>query len=341
MVKKIIDSLQIAAAFIGTVVGAGFASGREIIQFFSQYQAWGMIGAAISGLLMAWIGTKMMVYARRIKAYSFNELVTRLFGEHLGAMIQCLIFLMMLGITGVMLAGAGAVFKEQLGWHRLLGMALSIVICLLFLVKGSRGLLWMNSIVVPVLIMLFLILFFTDKPGSVSTSNPQSAYWIASAVSYASFNIMTAIVVLVPLARDIDDERVLKVGGLAGGVGFTLLLLLSNLMILNHPSVMLFDMPMAELVRPLGLIMHLIFVIVIFGEILTTFVGNIFGLARQMHSAFPHFLSPERSIILLIFSSLILGQASYGSLIRVLYPLYGFICTALFVYLFFARLPQK
>ncbi|WP_241654837.1 transporter [Sporolactobacillus shoreae] len=339
--KKMMDSLQIAAAFIGTVVGAGFASGREIIQFFTQYQAWGTAGAVLSGFLMAWIGTKMMVFARRIDAYSFNELISALFGQRFAAMIQALIFFMMFGTTGVMLAGAGAVFQEQLGWHRLTGMLLSGLIGFFFLVRGTRGLLWVNALVVPFLIAFTLILFWAHKSVPVSTLVPWSFSWIPSAIGYAAFNMTTALVVLVPLARDTPDEGALKVGGLVGGAGLAILLLLAHLMILGHPSVMLFEMPMAELVRPLGPVMHLVFIAIIFGEILTTFVGNIFGTARQMHSAFPEFLTSGKSILLLIFGSFAIAQASYGSLIRILYPLFGLLCTFLFIYLFFVRMPKK
>ncbi|MEK1832032.1 hypothetical protein AAAC51_33515 [Priestia megaterium] len=30
-------TLQVAATYVGTVVGAGFATGKEIVQFFTQY----------------------------------------------------------------------------------------------------------------------------------------------------------------------------------------------------------------------------------------------------------------------------------------------------------------
>lgn len=45
-------ALQIAFTYIGTVVGAGFASGKEIVEFFVQYGSQGLVGILLAtGLL--------------------------------------------------------------------------------------------------------------------------------------------------------------------------------------------------------------------------------------------------------------------------------------------------
>ncbi len=342
MYRKTVTVLQIASVFIGTVVGAGFASGKEIIQFFTQYGMPGTFGAMIGGLLMAAVGSRTMVYARRIEAYSANELLSRLFGDRIGTILQCLIFLMMFGMTGVMLAGAGAVFREQLGGPPALGIGIILVTGLFFLVRGTRGLLWINSLVVPALVTFVLILLFNGglQPAPAKTAAGGVA-WLVSAVGYAAFNLVSALIVLVPLARDTKDERLLRAGGWLGGIGLALLLLAAHLMLLRRPSLLQFDMPMAELVRPLGTLLHFFFVNVILGEILSTFVGNIYGLSRQLVSAFPNLIRPLPAALLPAAGALLIGQLDYGELIRVLYPLYGFLCAALFLALCFLHLPEE
>ncbi|RYL95836.1 transporter [Sporolactobacillus sp. THM7-4] len=341
MLKKMVSILQIAATFIGTVVGAGFASGREIIQFFTQYQGYGTIGAALSGILMTWAGMKMMVYARRIDAYSFNELVSYIFGERLGTIIQALVFFINFGITGVMLAGAGAVFHEQLGWHRQLGILLAVVIGFLFLLKGVRGLLWINTLVVPMLIAFVLIIFFGREPAESIPVTEGGFYWIFSAVGYAAFNLLTALVVLVPLAKEIKDESVIRLGAMIGGLGLTLLLFIAHFLMLGDAGVAQLEMPMAEIVKYFGTMMHSAFVVIIFGEILTTFIGNIFGLARQLHSTFPAITGLRRAMLFLISGAFLVSQIGYGSLIHTLYPLYGVLCILVVLHMLWVRLPNK
>ncbi|MFT8930684.1 MAG: transporter [Sporolactobacillus sp.] len=340
---RLIKVWQIAAAYIGTIVGAGFASGQEIIQFFTSYGEWGALAAVISALLMAWIGTKMMIYSHRIRAYSFNELLEHLFGKTLGLAIECLLFLIVFGMTAVMLAGSGAVFREHLTGGRQTGMLLILAISVYFLCRGTRGLLSINALVVPVVILFFAMIAF--KSGlhgfPIAIHSDWRNHWLGSSLRYASFNLLTALVVLVPLASDSEDEWVLRAGGWAGGIGLGLLLLVAHLLLLLHPEAQPYEMPMAELVRPLGMFMHGGFALVIFGEILTTFVGNVYGLSRQLHSAFPAQLNLSLALLLLIISTYCVAQIGYTMLLSTLYPIYGSLCALIFIYLIFVKLPAK
>ncbi len=47
---------KVAATYIGTVVGAGFATGREIVEFFTVNGLYGTIGICVSGFFfyLAW-----------------------------------------------------------------------------------------------------------------------------------------------------------------------------------------------------------------------------------------------------------------------------------------------
>ena len=51
--KKI---LKMGSAFIGIIVGAGFASGQEILQYFTSFGYMGMAAAVISTALFAYLG---------------------------------------------------------------------------------------------------------------------------------------------------------------------------------------------------------------------------------------------------------------------------------------------
>ena len=45
--------LLIASAFIGVIVGAGFASGQEVLQYFTSFGILGTLGAIITTALFA------------------------------------------------------------------------------------------------------------------------------------------------------------------------------------------------------------------------------------------------------------------------------------------------
>lgn len=340
---------QVAATYIGTIVGAGFASGKEIVQFFTQYGALGTLGILVSGIIFTWIGTKLLIYSSRIKAYSFKELMEAIFGKRMGTMIQILIFFILFGVTGVMLSGAGAVFYEQLGLPKQLGILITVFFCFILLIRGLNGVLFINSVIVPIMFIFTLGMAFctlyTQGLGlhsshiAVVLHSIDSYQWFISALSYVSFNLITALAILVPLGREIQDEKILSWGGFIGGLGFTLLLLMTHFVLLHYKDTISYDIPIAEVVKGFGGVIHLAFVIVIFGEIFTTFIGNIFGMTRQIQSVKP--LNQLSIVAALLLCSFFISQIGYGSLISILYPIYGYLCMACLLYLMFVKLPRK
>ena len=50
------EQLKIAGAFVGVIVGAGFASGRELLLFFVDFGVWGLVGALVSAALFTFLG---------------------------------------------------------------------------------------------------------------------------------------------------------------------------------------------------------------------------------------------------------------------------------------------
>ncbi|WP_052074127.1 hypothetical protein [Tetragenococcus muriaticus] len=47
---------RIAMAFVGIIIGAGFASGQEILQYFTSFGIWGIIGTIVSVFIFGFFG---------------------------------------------------------------------------------------------------------------------------------------------------------------------------------------------------------------------------------------------------------------------------------------------
>ena len=60
-----------ASIYIATIVGAGYASGREITEFFTSYYSGGFYGILLTGVLFSFIGYTVLnkVYSERIQNY--------------------------------------------------------------------------------------------------------------------------------------------------------------------------------------------------------------------------------------------------------------------------------
>jgi len=339
--------IQVAATYIGTVVGAGFASGLSIMQFFTIYGGVGVIGMLISTALFIWIGTKMMLLARRIRAYSYQEFNMYLFGPFIGRAANILSFIVLFGVTCVMLSGTGSIFEERFGLPSQLGILLSVFLTYLVMTRNLDGVLAVNVIVVPMMLFFSILIsiVYLDANGLLQTLAIQKQQlndwqWMISPFAYTALNFATLQAVLVPLGNEIEDESVLRWGGLLGGVGLGFMLLTSHAAMNSlMPDILLFDIPMAEVIADFGWMMQVMFLIVVYGEIFTTLVGNVFGMSRQIQSIRP--LPHNVIAVTLLFACFLISQFGFAPLLSSLYDLFGDMGLILLIILMVRRLPKQ
>lgn len=321
---------QVAAVYVGTVVGAGFATGKEIVEFFTRYGIYGFIGILIAGYIFIFSGTKIMLISARIRAASYEEFNQFLFGKKLAGIINIFFLIMLLGVTAVMISGSGAVFEEQLGISKNVGSWATVILASVVLMLGMRGLFTVNTFVVPIMILFSLILFFstlgTGDFLSALTQVPKegiSLKMVFSPFAYTAFNLALAQAVLVPVAYEVNDERIIKKGAILGGIFLTVILLTGHFSLMTLPDLTNYEIPSAVLMKTVGGHLHWMFILVIYGEIFTSVIGNIYGLQRQISN---YIKVP--GIVIIVFSfivALIIGAYGYGRLLGYLYPIFGYI----------------
>ena len=73
--------ISFAGAYVATVIGSGFATGQEILQFFTFYGYAGIIGGIISMVLFSWFGAEVIDKGRELEHF-LNGLVHCFYLEH-------------------------------------------------------------------------------------------------------------------------------------------------------------------------------------------------------------------------------------------------------------------
>ncbi|RNB73220.1 YkvI family membrane protein [Brevibacillus panacihumi] len=318
-------SIQIAATYIGTVVGAGFASGQEIIAFFTLYGHTGTLGILLSTVLFVWLGYKMMWLAHHLQTPSYESFNQRFFGNIAGRAINLFVFLTLFGVTTVMLAGAGSILEEQFQIPYLAGSAGTVLIALLVLRKGLERLMVVNAIVVPAM-LLFTLLILIDGGASLPqfTEFPHFEGLLWKSILYISFNLAMAQSVLIPIGYSVRDPVVLLRGAIMGGIclGF-MLIVIHTAMLANWQEVRFLDVPILFITDSWNSWLQLFLVLVLFSEIFTTLISNVFGIGQQMRELFQ---VPENTSYLFLFgTAFVLCLIGYSELLMFLYPLFGYL----------------
>lgn len=334
--KRHIQVLQIAFTYVGTVVGAGFASGQEILQFFTRYGAVATGTSLLSTILFIGVGIKLMLLSREVRAKSYEDMIRYLFGAKAGKWVALFSLLVLLGVSIVMLAGGGAVFEEQLGIDSKVGALIIIMLTYFILTKGIRGIMTVNTIVVPCMILFSLLVVATTwgTPGSGNwlriTTDFSPVYSWLSPFLYTSFNLATAQAVLVPLGAQVQDRKVLIRGGILGGCMIGVLIMGAHYaMSAQMPDISQFDIPMGSILDHVGGIWQMLFLFIIYAEIFTTFLSNAYGLSLQIQQ---HSRLGFRVILLMVLTiCFLLSHIGFKTLLTWLYPLFGFISLIWFI----------
>ncbi|HWI54630.1 MAG TPA: hypothetical protein VNT57_02985, partial [Desulfobacteria bacterium] len=147
-----LSTFKIAATYIGTVVGAGFASGQEVLQFFGLFGFNGLLGLLLATVLFALFGWAVLDLGMRLNARSHLEVIYYAGGRWLGRLIDYVITFFLFGALTAMVAGAGAIFAEQFQWPALLGSVLMVVLTVVTVMMGLNGVINSISFVVPALL---------------------------------------------------------------------------------------------------------------------------------------------------------------------------------------------
>ncbi|MDI6906624.1 MAG: hypothetical protein QMC81_03900 [Thermoanaerobacterales bacterium] len=331
MQTRSLSTFSIAATYIGTVVGAGFASGQEVLQFFSFFGPASFPALALAALLFVFFGRIILQLGHRLRARSHLEVIRYAGGPWLGAAVDGIITFFLFGALTAMAAGGGAIFAEQFGLPPALGSALIVGASLATVLLGLRGVITAISFVAPVLLVavigVSLVTVYTTPPDPWAIrvwASPASAAvpsWPLAALTYASYNLVLAVAVLAPLGAGARDEAALRRGALWGGIGLGLGALFINLAILSRLEAAGFEVPMAfvagEFTRPV----QVAYIGVLLAEIYTTAVGNLYGFgARLADPATPKF---HWVALLTAGAALAAGQLGFSTLVRYLYSAVG------------------
>ena len=152
--------LKVVFVIIGTMIGAGFASGQEVYLFFFSYGMEGLIGILISSFIMGFViyKTFQMVNKYGIDTYKdfLNILIQK--NEKLKPIINMIINIFMLITFFIMIAGFGAYFEQELGINSLIGSTILAMACFIVFMTSVKGFVKVNELLVPILIgFLFII----------------------------------------------------------------------------------------------------------------------------------------------------------------------------------------
>lgn len=317
---------MIIFSIIGTLIGAGFASGQEMYLFFYRYGTNGIFGLVLCSVLIGLViyKTFSIIYNKKITKY--EEFINEIFHSKLISNLSNIIVNAFLLITFyIMISGFGAYFEQQFKINSIIGSVILGGISFLVLLKDIDGVKRVNSVIVPLLILVILLigLLNVGTPHYLNANLNNDFHWIIQAIVYCSYNMILVIPVLVSIGKFIKSKRQIIVISIISGIIILVLALCIFFILANEkvdyskiemPAVYVINNSFSNFTGIYGIIILLS----IFSTAISIGISFLRNITKDKNS-FPQIVT------ILCISGIIISNFGFSNLVKILFPLFGYL----------------
>lgn len=324
----------IALAFIGLLVGAGFATGQEVVQYFTAFGINGVWGIVVAGVIMTVAGTVFLQLGSYFHASEHNAVFRKVSHPIVSKMLDVAVIFTLFAVGFVMLAGAGSNLAQQFGWPTWVGstamMVLVLVTGLLDVDKVSNviGLLTPTIIIAVIVLLGYTLMNMPADSAAVIETASQTdtpiGNWLVSALNYNGLALILAVSMSLVIGGDHISPREAGWGGIIGGFVYSILLAIAGFVLLmGADKIVGSDVPMLVLVNEMGDTAGVLMAVVIFLMIFNTAIGMFYALGKRLSAG-----RENRTYPIFVVGTLA-GYAmsffGFKTLMNYVYPILGYL----------------
>ena len=328
MCMKIV--LQVVFVIIGTLIGAGFASGQEIYLFFFSYGIEGIIGICISSLIIGIAIYKTFQIINKYGVSNYKDFIDILIKDKfkLKEIINNIINIFILITFFIMIAGFGAYFEQEIGINSLIGSSILAIISFIVFMTSVKGVVKASEFLVPILI-IFLIVIGILNLKELPLLNLDKyiirtnfSNFVISSILYSSYNSILLIPVLLTLKDYIvNKKQIFKITIVSTIIILLLSIIMFFILIRIDVDIQNLEMPAVYVVSNNFKTLKYIYGFVILGSIFTTTIS--LGMSFLQNITKNKKSYTQVSIIMCI-TSVIISKIGFSNLVSLLYPIFGF-----------------
>ncbi|BAC15439.1 hypothetical protein ACFQ4N_17985 [Oceanobacillus iheyensis] len=305
---------------LGTTIGAGYASGRELWQFFGHESG---LAIVLFAIFFSSCCIVIMQISYRLQSTNYLPVLKVIVGEKLTKAFDILIMLYLFTTTMIMIAGSGAT-GQAFNLHYSWGIVLIVVILVMLFRKGINGLLTVNQFILPILIgglLLVLLKFTVDQDLHLLSHWEEQRNWMA-AFPFTALNILPLIAVLGAIGNKVSSQKEIIVSCIGSGLALgTVSYIYNNSLIQIADEIILYEIPLFAILKHYPLSMVIIMSILLWFAIFTTAASGVLGIATRVQ----YYIQKPMYLIVLVTLIIMIPLTTFGfsNLISVLYPIYA------------------
>ena len=324
-----LNIIRVTFVIIGTIIGAGFASGQEILTFFNNYGKFGLIGINLSSIILVVIIYKVLKISLKYNINTYLEFIEIIIPQKLKKnkilvfTIKNIINVFLFISFNIMVSGFSTFFLQEFKICKIVGSIIIAISLFIVLSKGINGVIKINTYLIPILLILVLFLGVKKINSLKIIETNSNINWIISSILYASYNSISLIPILISASKNINTHQKCKyVCNFTYIILFTISVILFFILNTFLHEIKNIEIPIIYIANSVGTFAKSIYGICILIAIFTTAISSGYGFLINIT------LNKKKYLILLgiICSvSILIGQISFSSLISNIYPVFGYL----------------
>lgn len=343
---KITNIIKLSGAYIAYLIGSGFATGQEVMQFFASFGVYGILGALVSAVLFCLLGSTLMMKGYDLQLKQPGRIFKYYCGNIVGTIIEYFTIVFIFSIVVIMIAGTGAVVAEQFHLPNLVGVLGMGVVAMLTVILGLNKLVDIIGTVGPIIVILTigicLIVFFSNignlsnmlyLPESAKSLQPTNHWWQSGGLFFC-YNILAGSIFFSQLGQQSNSKKEAGVTGIIGGAVLMLTVIVMIIALLVHSNhVFDLEVPVLYLGNTVAPFIALLFSVCILLGIYSTTAPMYWLVKNEFMKLVPSKLGVLVTVVLgIIF--IICGTLPFGELVSIIYPFVGYVGAIVVVIIF-------
>jgi uncharacterized membrane protein YkvI len=277
--------IMVAGTFLAFVIGSGFATGQEILQYFTVYGNGSFLAIIVFCIIGSLMNTEFITTGQREQFARIDGVYKYYCGKYVGIFYDYFTNLFIYMSYVVMLAGAGATLHQHYGLPAYIGILLTAIITGLTVTLGLNKITKIIGSIGPILIIITILICIPNifmGPLSITaginkltnleilTAGPT---WYVAVFNYLGFGVLWTAPFLSNLGKTLKSQKEAAIGQILGVILFSLTcLIVVFAMFTNIDSMEGSQIPILTLAVNLSPVFGSIFAIVIMLGIYSTAV---------------------------------------------------------------------
>ena len=318
------DIIKAVCVIIGTIIGAGFASGKEIEVFFANFGKNGIYGIGLASIFTGMIIYCVLIKIRGTNIENYNSYLNEMkINNKIKEILNAIINIFLFTSFYIMASGFCAYFKQEFNLDAVYIAIVLAICCYITFMGRIDKVTKINTILIPFLIFMVLLVGVKSEVFNQKIENMiqiGNRNWIISSLEYASYNSILLIPILIELKK-YTYKKEGSISVISGAVFFVLAMVLFLILTKEGVSGNI-ELPLIQIVKQFGNAYKYIYGFVIISAIFTSAISAGYSFLINCSKTKKTY---KKLCFVICIGVVVVCNIKFSYLINIVYPIFGFL----------------